>query len=128
MSDIKKKVDSEWKKKAEDDKAKLEEVKEQAEEQLAADEGPLPPPTFAHFLAGLDLEARLALGEMKHPVTKEQRQDLVAAQYVIDTLALLKEKTKGNLETDEDILMQNLLTDLRFRFVQAKQRATGGAK
>jgi len=125
MSDIKKKVDSEWKKKAEDDKAKLEEVKEHIEEEAAAATGPLPPPNFAQFIAGLDFEARLSLGEIKHPVTKEVRQDLVAAQYVIDTLALLQEKTKGNLDTDEEILLQNLLTELRFRFVQAKRQTPG---
>ena len=122
MSEIKKKVDSDWKKKAEEDKAKLEEVKERAEEDAKAAEGPLPPPTFSHFLAGLDMEARLSLGEMKHPVSGEVRQDLVAAQYVIDTLALIQEKTKGNLDTGEEILLQNLLTELRFRFVEAKRK------
>jgi hypothetical protein len=122
MTEIKKKVDSEWKKKAEEEKVKLEEVKEKVAEQVKADEGPLPPPTFAHFLAGLDLEARMALGEIKHPTTGESRQDLVSAQYVIDTLALLKEKTQGNLDTDEEILLQNMLTELRFKFVEAKRR------
>jgi hypothetical protein len=120
MSEIKKKVDSEWKKKAEEEKQKLEEVKEQVEEKLKAEEGPLPPPTFLNFLGGLDLECRLALGEIKHPQTREARKDLVSAQYVIDTLALLQEKTKNNLTHDEERVLQNLLTELRFRFVQAK--------
>src|SRR5262245_57298183 len=91
MADIKKKVDSEWKKKAEEEKGKLEEVKEQLEEARQAQEGPLPPPTFLQFLAGLELEARMALGELKHPVTNEVRKDLHAAQYVIDTLAPSRE-------------------------------------
>src|SRR5262245_44052700 len=125
MAEIKKKVDSEWKKKAEEDKAKLEEVKEKVEEEIGAEEGPLPPATFSQVLAGLDLEARLSLGEIKHPVTGEKREDLAAAQYVIDTLAMLQEKTKGNLETGEEILLQNLLTELRFRFVEAKRRKGG---
>jgi hypothetical protein len=123
MTEIKKKVDSEWKKRAEEEKEKLEEVKERVEEQLEAEEGPLPPPTFLSFLAGLDLEARLALGEIKHPQTAQARKDLVAAQYVVDTLALLQEKTKGNLTSDEDRTLQNLLTELRFRFVQAKGKS-----
>lgn len=122
MTEIKKKVDSDWKKKAEEDKAKLEEAKEKVEEAAKASEGPLPPPTFTQFLAGLDLEARLTLGELKHPVSGEVRQDLDSAQYVIDTIALIQEKTKGNLETDEEILLQNLLTELRFRFVEAKRK------
>ncbi|HZU96251.1 MAG TPA: DUF1844 domain-containing protein [Planctomycetota bacterium] len=123
MTEIKKKVDSEWKKRAEEEKEKLEEVKERVEEQLEAEEGPLPPPTFLSFLAGLDLEARLALGEIKHPQTGQAKKDLIAAQYVIDTLALLQEKTKGNLTSDEERTLQNLLTELRFRFVQARGKA-----
>lgn len=122
MSEIKKKVDSDWKKKAEEDKVKLEEVKEKVAEEVRAAEGPLPPPSFAQFLAGLDMEARLCLGDMKHPVSGETKEDLIAAQYVIDTIALIQEKTKGNLETGEEILLQNLLTELRFRFVEAKKK------
>jgi hypothetical protein len=120
MTEIKKKVDSEWKKKAAEEKEKLEEVKERVEEQLEAQEGPLPPPSFLSFLAGLELEARLSLGEIKHPQTGQAKKDLVSAQYVIDTLALLQEKTKGNLTSDEERTLQNMLTELRFRFVQAR--------
>ena len=120
MTEIQKKVDSEWKKKAEEEKEKLEQVKEKIEEKIEADAGPLPPPTFLGFLEGLALEAQLALGLIKHPQTNEAKVDLVAAQYVIDTISLLQEKTKGNLTSDEDRLLQNLLTELRFRFVQAR--------
>jgi hypothetical protein len=122
MSEIKKKVDSEWKKKAEEDKEKLEQVKEKVAEEIKASEGPLPPPDFLQFLDGLALEAQMALGLVKHPSAPEAKKDLVAAQYVIDTIALLRDKTKGNLTADEDRVMQNLLTELRFRFVQAKQQ------
>lgn len=122
MSEVKKKVDSEWKRKAEEDKAKLGAASEKAEEKQREQDEPLPPPTFVQFLGGLELEARMALGDMKHPVTKEVRKDLLAAQYVIETLALIQEKTKGNLDTDEEIRLQNLLTDLRFRFVEAKKK------
>jgi hypothetical protein len=122
MSEVKKKVDSEWKRKAEEDKAKLEVEREKAEEKLKAAAEPLPPPTFLQFLAGLEMEARMALGDMKHPVSGELRKDLLSAQYVIETLGLLQEKTQGNLDTDEEIRLQNLLTDLRFRFVEAKKK------
>lgn len=122
MSEPKKKVDSDWKKRAEEDKARLEAVAEQTEKKLEEAEGPLPPPTFLAFLANLELETRLALGEMKHPSTNEARKDLVAAQYLIDTIAMLQEKTKGNRDTREDLAIQNLLTELRFRFVEARKK------
>jgi hypothetical protein len=121
MTDIKKKVDSEWKKKAEEEKEKLEEVKEKVEKELEERAGPLPPPSYLGFLEGLALEAHLALGLVKHPQTGEAKKDLEAAQYVIDTIALLQAKTKGNLTPDEERATQNLLTELRMRFVQAKQ-------
>jgi len=117
MSEIHKKVDSEWKKKAEEEKEKLE-VKAAEEEA----EGELEPVTFLSFLSGLALEAQLALGLLKHPRANEAKQDLVAAQYVIDTIAVLQEKTKGNLTSEEERTLQNLLTELRFRFVQAQPK------
>jgi hypothetical protein len=120
--EIKKKVDSEWKKKAEEEKEKLEAAEKKVEEDLAAAEGPLPPLDFLGFLEGLALEAQLSLGLIKHPQTGEQKVNLHAAQYVIDTLALLQEKTKGNLSSDEDRFLQNLLTELRFRFIQAQPK------
>ena len=121
MTEIKKKVDSEWKKKAEEDKEKLEEVKEKVEEQLHEEDAPLPPPSFLAHLDRLALEAQFALGLIKDPQTGQTRKDIAMAQYVIDTIAMLQEKTKGNLTPDEERLAQNLLTELRFRFVQAKQ-------
>jgi hypothetical protein len=75
MSDtppIKKKVDSEWKKKAEEEKEKLEQVKEKVEEEIKAQEGPLPPPDFLQFLEGLALEAQIALGLVKHPAARRR--------------------------------------------------------
>lgn len=43
------------------------------------------------------------------------------AHHFIDLLAMLQEKTKGNLELDEKRLLENSLTELRFRFVQVSE-------
>lgn len=118
----KKKVDDAWKRQAEEEKKKLE-------EKLEKDPGekPLPPATFGTFLASLELQARLALGELRDPESKEPvKPDLRMAQYLIDTIAMLQEKTEGNLEPAEAEGLQELLTSLRLGFVQAKQKAAAG--
>jgi hypothetical protein len=44
--------------------------------------------------------------------------DLMLARHTIDLMAMLLEKTKGNLSLEENRMLENSLTELRFRFVQ----------
>ena len=57
------------------------------------------------------------LGKIKNPVTDKVERDLAAAQGSIDMLEMLKEKTKGNLATDEDRFLTNLLKELKLNYV-----------
>ena len=59
-----------------------------------------------------------ALGEIPNPLTGKAEKDLLQAKYSIDILALLKEKTKGNLEEEEAKILDEVLYGLRMRFVQ----------
>jgi len=47
--------------------------------------------------------------------------DLDLARHTIDLMAMLQEKTRGNVTMEEQRLVENALTELRFRFVQAKE-------
>lgn len=77
------------------------------------------PIDFYTFVLSLGSSAFVHLGEAPHPETGAPVEpDLVLAQQTIDILAMLREKTKGNLTPEEDRFMENLLTDLRLRFVQ----------
>jgi hypothetical protein len=59
------------------------------------------------------------LGDAPHPETGESvPPNLPLAHQAIDILAMLREKTKGNLTQEEEKFLENLLTDLRLRFVQ----------
>jgi hypothetical protein len=116
MSDVKKKVDDDWKRKAEEERDKL------AKEPLPAPEAELPTPTFESLIASFGIQAAMALGEIKSPLSKVTSVDLDGARYVIDTLAMLGEKTKGNLDIREELAVKNLLTELRFKYVQVAQR------
>ena len=79
---------------------------------------PLPEVTFATFILSLNTSALVHLGELPEPGKEEPNCDLELARPAIDTIAMLKEKTKGNLTEDESALIDNILFDLRLKFVK----------
>lgn len=87
-----------------------------------APRGAAPSITFVGFISSLAHSALMGLGEEPDPFTGETRASLPAAKQTIDLLALLAEKTRGNLDADEDGLFQAILTDLRLRYVEATRR------
>lgn len=88
----------------------------------AADIGPQDL-TFASFVVGLSTEALALMGEMPHPATGERMNDLIGAQQLIDIIAILQEKTQGNLSHDEDALLDAILFDLRMKYVEKARQA-----
>jgi len=79
---------------------------------------PLPEVTMATFIFSLSSSALVHLGEIPEPETNLTRVDLPIAKQIIDTLGMLQEKTKGNLDHDEERLLKSVLYDLRMRYVQ----------
>ena len=78
--------------------------------------------TFAGFILSLATTAAVHFGDIADPSTGERTQpNLVAAAQMIELIALLQDKTKGNLSEDEARLVEDLLYELRMRFVQAQQ-------
>jgi hypothetical protein len=82
---------------------------------------PLPPATFEFFVLSLKMQAEMALGLIRLPDQPTQGPDLRVARHTIDLLSMIAEKTRGNLDLDEQRLIENSLTELRFRFVQVSQ-------
>lgn len=81
---------------------------------------PLPQPTFSGFLTSFFLPQVLTfLGEIPHPETQQRERNLPMAKYLIDTLAIIQEKTRGNLTSEEKTHLDSLLTDLRLLYVRA---------
>ena len=80
--------------------------------------GPLPEVSFSTFIISLSSSALMHLGEIPELESRETMVDLPLAKHVIDTLAMLQEKTKGNLDPDEERLMKSMLYDLHLRYVQ----------
>jgi hypothetical protein len=101
----------------------------------AASEASTPPPlhseqalpemTLSTFVMSLSTQVLMLLGEIPNPIDNSVRRDMVAAKQVIDILGMLKEKTRGNLESNEEALFENVLYDLRMRYVELAKSSTG---
>jgi hypothetical protein len=90
---------------------------EQAEAQGGAEES-LPRIDFATFVLSLNHSTLVHLGQTQNPETGGVEKNLPLARQTIDLIAMLEEKTKGNLTGDEEQLLGHILFDLRMRFVE----------
>jgi Domain of unknown function (DUF1844) len=89
----------------------------------AADRGEGPAEiTLATFLMSLSTQALMCLGEIPNPLTGNPEPDLAAVRELIDIIAMLQEKTRGNLDAHETRLFENILFDLRMRFVEKSRK------
>lgn len=88
---------------------------------MSEQDPPLPPATFEFLVLSLRMQAEMGLGLFPLPGQDQPEKNLPAARHFIDLLAVLQEKTQGRLTLEEQRLLENSLTELRFRFVQASQ-------
>jgi hypothetical protein len=79
-----------------------------------------PPPelTFAAFLWSLSEQALAALGEVPDPSSGQVSRDLTMAQQMIDIIAMLRDKTRGNLDPQEQAMLQEILSSLQMKYVE----------
>jgi hypothetical protein len=77
----------------------------------------LPPASFEMLVTTLATEALVALGQVPHPVTGKAELQRNHAQYLIDTLDVLRQKCKGNLTAAEEQLIESVLHQVRMVFV-----------
>jgi len=80
------------------------------------------PLTFAAFVLSLASSADIHFGDLPEP-TGTSEPNLEGASQMIDILTLLEEKTRGNLTAEERQLIEQVLYELRLRFVEAKGNA-----
>jgi len=82
--------------------------------------------TFLGFVLSLAHTAAVHFGDVPDPVTGEVGQpNLAAAQQMIDILALLEEKTRGNLSAEERQLLEQIVYELRMRYVEVGKSGPG---
>jgi len=74
--------------------------------------------TFSTFILSLNTAALVHLGELPDPLTHKKQVNLTLAKQTIDTLEMLKEKTKGNLTIEEEKLLQSILYELKLKYIK----------
>lgn len=79
--------------------------------------GQAPKPDFQVLISMLATQAFHALGHIPDPASGERLHQPEAAQFMIDLLAVLEEKTKGNLSAEEHAMLDGVLHDLRMAYV-----------
>ncbi|UCE46272.1 MAG: DUF1844 domain-containing protein [Phycisphaerales bacterium] len=114
-------VDEDWKQEAQREKEILA-AKEKAEKEKKKEEpqerGPLPEGNLAALISMLATQALFALGLLQVKGQEERKPDLELAKYNIDMLNTLEEKTKGNLNEEEQKVLTNTLNELRMGYVK----------
>jgi hypothetical protein len=121
-------IDSDWKAQAQAEKAKLAEKSKAAAKPGASGgggAGGLPPATFETLISTMVTQALFAMGAIPDPRTGQRMQHLDLARHHIDLLALLEEKTKGNLTEEETNLLTSAVYELRTRYIQLLSAARG---
>lgn len=84
---------------------------------------PLPPASFEFLVASLKMQAEVQLGLLHFGAEQDRpTPNLPLARHSIDMLAMLVEKTKGNLTTGEQRHIENSVTELRFRYIQCLEQ------
>ena len=84
-----------------------------------------PPLDFETLITEYSTTAMAYLGGMPDPATQEPIFNLQLAKRMIDTIDLLKEKTKGNLSTPENNFLENTLYSLKMAYGRAGQNSAG---
>ena len=128
-----KRVDEDWKRRAQAEKeldaAKVNPAPALAPAPAAAPAVPGAPPRmevktnplFGGLVESLASQALLYMGAMRDPMTGQAHQDLQQSQTMIEMLAMLEEKTRGNLSKEESEMIKQVLDEVRMHFVRLTQ-------
>lgn len=87
-----------------------------------AQDAPLPEINFSTFIISLSTQALMHLGEIGNPLTGKVEPDPPVAKQMIDIIGMLREKSRGNLDSGEDRLIEDILFDLRMKYVEAVKK------
>jgi hypothetical protein len=87
-----------------------------------------PNPQFAGLVESLATQALMFMGAVRDPMTGAVHQDFAQAQQMVEMLAMIDEKTKGNLTKDEADMMKQVLDEVRMHFVRLTSPPPPGPK
>lgn len=87
-----------------------------------ASELPLPGGNFRLFVTRLSFQAMMSLGMLENPITLTRRVDVDSARMLIEDLKMLQDKTRGNLEDDEQEQLDKSVRDLDYAFARIQKQ------
>jgi Domain of unknown function (DUF1844) len=93
-----------------------------SQSQTHPDHESLPEINFSTFVISLSTQALMHLGEIANPLSGKSETDIPVAKHMIDILGMLREKTHGNLDAGEERLIEDILFDLRMKYVEAVKK------
>jgi Domain of unknown function (DUF1844) len=82
----------------------------------------LPEINFSTFIISLSTQVLMHLGEIPNPLGGKSETDIPVAKQMIDIVGMLQEKTRGNLDAGEERLVEDILFDLRMKYVEAVKK------
>ena len=94
----------------------------EAEQGAPQSQEPLPAISFSTFIISLSTQALMHLGEIADPLSGKDNKDIPVAKQMIDIIGMLKDKTQGNLNAGEERLTEDILFDLRMKYVEAVKK------
>jgi hypothetical protein len=77
---------------------------------------------FPSYILSYYAQGMVLMGEVPNPYTNKKEEDMDAARHMIDILTMLEEKTRGNLSAEEQKLLENVLYELRMKFMAKTNR------
>ncbi len=95
---------------------------QKAESKDQTNDETLPEINFSAFVISLSTQALMHLGEIANPINEKDEVDVPLAKQMIDIIGMLRDKTRGNLNASEDRLMEDILFDLRMKYVEAVKK------
>ena len=104
-------------------KEKFISEKESSRQDTTSEEIPLPEVDFSSFIISLCTSVFIHLGEIPEPSNSKTSINLPLAKQTIDLIAMLKEKTQGNRTNEEDKLIDEMLYNLRMKFIALSKKA-----
>ena len=110
-------IDEDWKSQVERERKELEQKVDDPGAENPTGPNEIPPASFSILLTSIGTQAMMALGQVPDPVSGNAIYHPDLARHHIDTLVILQEKTKGNLSSDEQKMLDNFIVQLRELFV-----------
>jgi len=131
VTDPDKRIDDDWKKRAQDEKAKIaRELDASADPVTEVTDAPAVEgdPLFPSLVQQIAYPALMALGQIPDPRSGERMLDLKLARESINLLSVLEKKTAGNRDPEEDKMIRDLVRDLQMAYTQTAEAAQRSAE